>query len=88
MAPPLGDGMRCRQEEPSRQPNVVLFPGGQPPCVPHASSFTDPPFHSSALGAAAAWDARSSASSPELGYDDDFFSTQMPVPSLPNVVKN
>jgi hypothetical protein len=88
MVPPLGDGLRRRQEEPSRRPNTVLFPGGPPPCVPHASSFTEPPLHSSALGAAADWDARSSASSPELGYVDDFFSTQMLVPSLPNAMKN
>jgi hypothetical protein len=87
-APPLGDGLRRRQEEPSRRPNAVLFPGGPPPCVPHTSSFTEPPFQSSALGAATTLDARSSASSPELGYDDDFFSTQMLVPSLPNAVKN
>jgi hypothetical protein len=35
-APPLGDGLRRRQEEPSRRPNAVLFPGGPPPCIPHA----------------------------------------------------
>jgi hypothetical protein len=87
-APPLGDGLRRRQEELSRRPNAVLFPGGPPPCVPHTSSFTEPPFHSSALGAAADCYARSSVSSPELGYADDFFSTQMLVPSLPNAMKN
>jgi hypothetical protein len=83
-APPLGDGLHCRQEERTQRPNAVLFPDGPPPYVPHTSSFSEPPFHSSALGAAAAWDSRSFASSPELGYDDSFFSTQMLVPSLPN----
>jgi hypothetical protein len=48
---------------------------------PNAVLFPDGP---PPLGAAAAWDSRSSASSPELGYDDSFFSTQMLVPSLPN----
>jgi hypothetical protein len=69
---PPDDGLRHGQEELSRRPNDMLFSCGT------TSSFTEPLYLSSPRGTAAAWNARSSASSPELGYDNDFISTPMP----------
>jgi hypothetical protein len=50
----------------------MFFPCGT------ASSFTEPFYLSSPRSTTTAWDARSSSSSPELGYGNDFISTPMP----------
>jgi hypothetical protein len=70
--PPPDDGLRHGQEEPSRRPNDMFCPCGT------ASSFTEPFYLSSPRGTTTAWDARSSSSSPELGYGNDLISTPMP----------
>jgi hypothetical protein len=76
-----------RPTPPAKKPHPAASshpqPTGPPPAsLPRstASSFTESFYLSSPRGTSTttAWDARSTSSSPELGYDNDFISTPLP----------